>query len=169
MVTKHVRLFEAFGSSQEFMETEFSHRNRNRYNVDVENFPKVIKKADPNLSPEEQAELREMGFEDEVEIEDTSIDETIIKYEIKAYSDSSGISDIDFEMKAFRMNGTYTIWNEETDEGTDFDFEVEDSGPFDGRVEFKTNSLPFYPEGLTVMMNNSFDPSKFTYRVEIGQ
>ena len=165
---KHLKLFEAYGRP-DYMETVFSEQNRNRWSVDLEDFPKAIERTSPAIDKGDAAELDSLGFSDKMEINDHWMSDVTIRYNIRAYSDSSGISDIDFEMNAVIINGTYSIWNPETDDEDTFDFSIEDIGPFDGRVEFETKSLPFYPDFLTVSMNGSFDPKNFTYKVEIGQ
>lgn len=165
---KHLKVFESFNRS-EFMSTEFSSQNSNKYDVDLENFPSKIKRSNPGISKEDAEELEGMGITDELDIQDHYLEVAKIEYDIEVYKDRAGIRDIDFIMKSVRINGTYDVWNEELDDTETFDFEIEDSGPFDGRVEFETEGFPIYPEDLVVRMNDSFDPKKFSYYVKLGR
>lgn len=164
---KHLKLFEAYGRS-EFMRTEFSRENGNKYNADLENFPKEIDQNNSGVSPEDSAELDALGLLDKIQIEDNYVESVVIEYDINVYKDRGGISDLDFTMKSVRITGTYEVWNAEKDDTDSFDFEIEDAGPFDGRVEFETGGFPIYPQNITIKMNNSFDSKNFTYYVELG-
>lgn len=165
---KYVKVFEAYGRSED-METEFSQRNGNKYNVDLEDFPKEIDRTNPAIQKSDADELQQLGFSDKVEITDNMVSEVRITYTIDVYKDRGGISDAEFIMKSVRILGEYAIWNEEKEEDDYIEYEIEDIGPFDGRVEFSTGILPWYPENLVIEMDRSFDPKRFKYRVELGQ
>lgn len=165
---KHLKLFEAYGRP-DYMETVFSEKNHNRWSVDLEDFPKEIDRTNPELAQVDAEELRSLGFSDKVEINDHWMSDTTIRYDLHAYKDSAGISDIDIELKAVIINGTYMIWNEETDEEDEFEFTIEDVGPFDGRVEMEVHKMPFYPSSIVISMDRSFDPKKFKYKIELGE
>lgn len=165
---KHVKVFESFNTPK-LMETEFSRRNRNSYNVELTDFPKEIERKGVGVSPEEANELEELGFNDKIAIEDYSVDLVRIEYDMGFYKDRSGVADLDFVMKSVRIVGTYEVWNEAKDDTDSFDFEIEDVGPFEGRVELETGTFPLYPEELEVSMYKSFDSANFRYRVKVGQ
>lgn len=165
---KHVKVFESF-TTPRLMETEFSRQNRNSYSVDLNDFPKQVKRKVPGVSPEESDELEGLGFNDMLEIEDHSVDLVRIEYDMGFYKDRSGVSDLDFVMKSVRIVGTYEIWNAEKEDTDSFDFEIEDVGPFDGRVELETGTFPLYPENLEIAMDNSFESAKFKYSIKVGQ
>ena len=148
---------------------EFSRRNKNLYDVDLENFPREVDHYDKSVPKEEADELRDMGLVDKIQVEDHMEELVKIEYDIVVYKDSAGISDIDFVLKSVRIEGEYEVWNTEKDDSESFNYEVEDLGPFDGRVEFETGILPWYPESFVVDMNDSFDPKNFRYTVKIGQ
>jgi hypothetical protein len=171
-----IKLFEAF-YGKDYLEHEFD-----RYDSDIDFYKTVIKYQKGT----DVADLAELGLADNVaEIEDISFDKVKITYEMKPYFDNAGIHDIDFILKTVYILGEYTIWDEAKQEETRYDFEIEDAGPFDGRVQAKWGSLPFYPKNIEIVTpwskisngvqtKHPFDPSapdasKFTYEVEIGE
>jgi len=173
-----IKLFEAF-YGKDYLEHEFD-----RYDSDIDFYKTVKIKTAAN--PDNLKRLAELGITKDVEeIEDISFDTVRVTYEMKPYFDNAGIHDIDFILRTVYISGEYTIWDEAKQEETRYDFEIEDAGPFDGRVQAKWGSLPFYPKNIAittpwstikngVQTKHPFDPSapdasKFTYEVEIGE
>ncbi|CAB4218513.1 hypothetical protein UFOVP1604_28 [uncultured Caudovirales phage] len=171
-----IKLFEAF-YGKDYLEHTFR-----KYDTDIEFYRTVIRYP----AGTDVAELAELGLADNIaEIEDISFDMVKITYEMKPYFDNAGIHDVDLILRTVYMAGDYSIWDEATQEETRYDFELEDAGPFDGRVSAKWGSLPFYPKSISVstpwstisngvQTKHPFDPSapdtsKFGYEIEIGE
>lgn len=126
-------------------------------------------------------ELGDLGLaNDRVEINDHSLDVVKLKYTMTPiYADNSGIHEISFELKYVYMLGSYAVWDEEQDDEIQYDFEIEDSGPFEGRVNIEFGSLPFIPNNIDVDMTGVsdtnktpltvLDTKKFKYSITIGK
>jgi len=170
-----IKLFEAF-HGKDYLEHEFG-----RFDSDIEFYKTVIRYP----TGTDISDLAELGLADNIaEIEDTSFDKVRITYELKPYFDNAGIYDIDLILRTVYIVGEYTIWDEAKQEETRYDFEIEDAGPFEGRVMVKWGSLPFYPQDIVIETQGSntsnkvqtkqpFDPSapdssNFKYTINIG-
>jgi phosphoribosylaminoimidazole-succinocarboxamide synthase len=174
-----IKLFEAF-YGKDYLEHEFR-----RYDSDVD-FYKTVMISPAGLDKEKLDRLSRLGLANTIaEIEDISFDTVKITYEMKPYFDNAGIHDIDLILRTVYIAGEYTIWDEAKQEETRYDFEIEDAGPFDGRVQAKWGTLPIYPKNIEIVTpwstisngvqtKHPFDPTKpdasnFKYEIEIGE
>jgi hypothetical protein len=161
---KHVALFETFINEV----SDVSTIEMEKYGVDLNNFPKQIENKASDVSPEDKSQMKDLGFDTMVEINDHSQESCKIMYTLEAVHSRYGIEDIDFGLKGVYLQIEYSIWDEASDEEIWHTIELEDGGDFSGRVEFEVQSLPFYPYSIEIDMNGGFDVSKFTYKVQIG-
>lgn len=162
---KHVALYEAF---QNPWENDVLTMELGRHDIDLSNFPKQIESESAGISPEDNDQLKDLGFDSMLEINDHSIESCKLMYKIEAVHSRHGIEDIDFELNGFYLQVEYSIWDEAADEEIYHTIELEDGGDFSGRVEVEVQSLPFFPYSVEIDMHGGFDTSKFTYKVQIG-
>ena len=162
---KHVALYEAF---QNPWENDVLNMEMGRYDVDLSNFPKQIESKSVNVSPEDKEQMKDLGFDSMIEINDHSQGNCTLMYTISAVHSRHGIEDINFELKGVRILLEYSVWDSAEDDEIWHEIELEDGGDLAGRVEFETQSLPFYPHTVEIDMHGGFDVSKFTYKVQIG-
>jgi hypothetical protein len=166
-MTKHVKLFEAY-SGQPGQPLEYSF---DRYEIDTY-FPKKLTiKAHTGKDNADDAELANLGLANGlIEIEDSSVDTVKIRFNMAPIYDRSGIGSFDFELISVYIAGDYSVWNEVNDDSTRYDFEIEDAGPFYQRVEVTWEGFPLYPYNIEIEMadNYNLDPSKLTYKIQIG-
>jgi hypothetical protein len=178
MKNQRVKLFESFvgesltdEQSYEFPKNEVDIEFYNHVNIQPEsNDSETINQmVDYGLAPGTQ------------EIEDFGLSFVKIRYTMKPQVDRTGIYGIDLELRSVYMVGTYTLLDDSKYGETSYEFEIEDLGPFDGRVIVEYGGLPFYPYDLEINTNfltrggqeiafdpQNPDPSKYTYKIKIG-
>jgi hypothetical protein len=162
---KHVALYEEYKNP---WENDVLRMEMEKYDVDLSNFPKQIEAKSVNVSPEDKEQMKDLGFDSMIEINDHSQGSCTLMYTIDAVHSRHGIEDINFELKGVRILLEYSVWDSAEDDEIWQEIELEDGGDFAGRVEFETHSLPFYPYSVEIDMHGGFDVSKFTYKVQIG-
>jgi hypothetical protein len=162
---KHVALYEEYKNP---WENDVLRMEMEKYDVDLSNFPKQIEAKSVNVSPEDKEQMKDLGFDSMIEINDHSQGNCTLMYTISAVHSRHGIEDINFELKGVRILLEYSVWDSAEDDEIWHEIELEDGGDLAGRVEFETQSLPFYPHTVEIDMHGGFDVSKFTYKVQIG-
>lgn len=162
---KHVALYEEYKNP---WADKVSSLEMERSEVDFNNFPKQIESKLVDVSPEDKEQMKDLGFDPAVEINDHLYNGCTIMYTMDAVHSRHGIEDINFEVKGIRMLVEYSIWDAGADDEIWHEIELEDGGDFSGRVEVEVQSLPFFPYSIEIDMNGGFDTSKFTYKVQIG-
>lgn len=162
---KHVALYEAFQNpwANDVLTIEIE-----KYDVDLNNFPKQIESKSADISPEDKDQMKDLGFDTMAEINDHSLGMCKLMYKVDAVHSRHGIEDIEFDLNGVYLQLEYSIWDEAADEEIWHEIELEDTGDFSGRVEVDVQGLPFFPYSIEIDMNGGFDVSKFTYKVQIG-
>lgn len=132
--------------------------------------PEFMESDSSGLSPEESDELKSMGFANSNEIEYLSIPRFKLTYDIMPMWDDTGITGILFIPKKASMRFEIETWDEEKDESITTYFDSVDDNIGDRfEWDFAREPFPLEPTSVEVHMNNSFDPSKFSYEFTIGE
>ncbi len=178
MKKQRVKLFESFvvESLSHYQEYDFT-----KNEVDIEFYSQV--KIQPESNDDETVnQMINYGLTAGIqEIEDFGLSFVKIRYNMEPLLDRTGIYEIDLNLESVYMMGTYTLLDDSKNGETSYEFEIEDLGPFDGRVKVKYGELPFYPNGIEISTNfltrggheivfdpQNPDPSKYTYTIGIG-
>ena len=137
--------------------------------VSIYDHPKVMENDNPGMSPEEDSELRSMGFASTSEIEYVSARNAKLEYDIIPMWDKSGIENMLFIPKKITMTLEVETWDEAKDDTVTTYIEVVDDNIGD-RFEWDDARQPFpiEPTSIEVNMHESFDSSKFSYEFTIG-
>lgn len=178
MKKQRVKLFESFvvESASHYQAYTFT-----KNEVDIEFYKQVNLQSNSN-DAETFNQMVSFGLTSGTqEIEDFGLSVVTIRYRMEPLLDRTGIYEIDLNLESVYMMGTYTILDDSKNGETSYEFEIEDLGPFDGRVKVKYGELPFYPNGIEISTNfltrggheivfdpQNPDPSKYTYTIGIG-
>ena len=138
-------------------------------NVSIYDHPKAMENDSSGISPEEDNELRSMGFASTSEIEYVSARNAKLEYDIIPMWDVSGIRNMIFIPKKITMSIEVETWDEAKDDTVTTYFEIIDDNIGD-RFEWDDAREPFpiEPTSIEVNMHESFDSSKFSYEFTIG-
>ena len=138
-------------------------------NVSIYDHPKAMENDSSGISPEEDNELRSMGFASTSEIEYVSARNAKLEYDIIPMWDVSGIRNTIFIPKKITMSIEVETWDEAKDDTVTTYFEIIDDNIGD-RFEWDDAREPFpiEPTSIEVNMHESFDSSKFSYEFTIG-
>ena len=139
-------------------------------NVSIYDHPKAMENDSSGISPEEDTELRSMGFASTSEIEYVSARNAKLEYDIIPMWDVSGIRDMLFIPKKITMTLEVETWDEAKDDTVTTYFEIIDDN-IGERFEWDDARQPFpiEPTSIEVNMHESFDSSKFSYEFTIGE
>ena len=138
-------------------------------NVSIYDHPKAMENDSSGISPEEDNELRSMGFASTSELEYVSARNAKLEYDIIPMWDVSGIRNMIFIPKKITMSIEVETWDEAKDDTVTTYFEIIDDNIGD-RFEWDDAREPFpiEPTSIEVNMHESFDSSKFSYEFTIG-